>query len=229
MSNLTVVLLYGMGILVASVTTLDGPYYYSNWSKEHTLFTSVSSLQLFIAALAAVGCLQIARYHQRNRTCGVRRPWMWLPISIAFAFASGDEILCLHERMGNSLNNSVSWFDRLYYRCSDDIFLLLYGIGAVVFTLFFMRELRLAPRASRYYVAGLAALIFASLMDYLPWRTFGAGFPVGTEELAEYFAGISFSISFILYAIYMSRLALVDWLESITVSRPKALSVWRNP
>lgn len=210
----SVVVLFSIGILLAVVTGVRGPTYYYNWGLEGHLFTFASSLQYFVAAEIAFICFWIARSLRGSNAGGVHRPWLWLPISFGFALAACDEMLCWHERLLPRFGYANPWFRQLALGQSDNLFVIGISVVALIFTIFFLRELVPVRRAVAYYGIGLFLLILAGAIDYLPRPMLQQRLPLGTEELAEYFSGTTFSIAFLYYALDRFRLVLLGALVS---------------
>lgn len=208
--------LYGAGIFLAFVTSFKGPYYYSNWGAEHTLFTSGSSMQFIIAGIVALVCFSIARHHGKRGTGGVLRPWVWLVVAGGFFYAAVDELGCVHERAGEILDSALPWFSKMYVNSNDDVFVITYGILALFASVLVLREMRPFRKSVYFYIVGMFLLLLAGLMDYVPESIIRRASLQGVEDLAEYFAGTSFSASFLLYGLDRTRLALMDWLVSLT-------------
>lgn len=223
LGKVAVITLYGAGILLVIVTAFRGEHYYTTWNDENNSFTYGSSLHYFVAALAAYTCFIIADYHRRNGTGMVRHPWLWLAVSAGFTFAAFDEMLSFHERLGSALDKS-SWYHHLYFTYSDDVFVMGYGIIALLFTVVFVRELWPVRQAVRYYTAGVFLLLFAGAIDYLPYNLATDLLPGGVEELAELFAGTSFAAAFVIWGLDRSRLALEEWLSSRMFREPVSSS-----
>jgi hypothetical protein len=199
--------LYVAGVIVAILTALQGPHYYTKWGAEHSVFTYASSIQYLLAAVLALVCFRISLYIRRNGilTC---RPWLWLPVAAGFLFAALDEQFYLHERVGATVEEGGGPLNALYFNHFDDLFMVTYAIGALVFSYFLLREMRPSKTAVRFYIAGVCLLVFAAAQDFFPKHITRPIVPRGVEELSEYFAGVSFVVAFLAYSVKCCQLAL---------------------
>ena len=100
-----VLVLIELGLVGCSYLPLpwEAPRRWVNLNAEGTFASWFSSMQLSMLALAAASCAW------RDARQGLQGAWRgWLPLMAAFLYISVDEIVQLHEALGNWIGHRVS-------------------------------------------------------------------------------------------------------------------------
>lgn len=207
--NTAAILLYAAAVLAMILAGFRGHPYSTGGVSQHRILSLSQSLQHFMAALLAFICFWIAGYHKRNGSGGARRPWLWMVLFTGFIYAAYDKSLNVHEKLRPILTER---FPSLAF--AHDVLITFYAVAAIVFTVFFIAELRPVPRAARFYVTAMGLFIFAAAVDYVQMDlTSGTlAFTISgiVEETSQYLAGTTFALAFLFYALDRSWLALAQ-------------------
>lgn len=198
--RLVILCLFLGAVLFVLFEALRGHHFWSKIKGEGNLWNYGSSLQYFMAAELALLNGVLLGYYQALLGQG-RRAWSWLPwaaAGLAFAFFACDEMLEVHEKVGLALERSVPGLSAVYSGHADNLIFLGYAVGAIVFSVVFLRAISAQREAGRYFIAGLGMIAAASLLDVLPRQLYVGHLPFReTEELLELFAGFAFTAAFI--------------------------------
>jgi len=200
--------------------TLRGAKFWNKVKGEGNLWNFGSSLLYFMAGeLALLNAWLITR---RDRTSGKAWGWMpWAAAGIAFAYFACDEMLVIHEKLGLRIEESVPIMHRLFAGHVDGLITATYGLGAILFSIGFLRGKLGNAVAGRYFLAGMAMIISAQTLDFLPKDLYIGYLPFReTEELLEVFAGWGFIAAFASSAAFLMTRMLHE--EPVEVKRDVA-------
>lgn len=174
-------------------------------SGENNVPTWFAATQLLIAAVLS---LWIAETHRR---CAMPFVWRWTLLSYCLAFVAVDEILELHEQLGQWVHDRFDTSGLLLFG-----WVLPYGIAAVVFALCYFRFwLELPGRVRRLFVVAAVFLVggaigFESLGGLVvTHHGFGLGLHV-VSFLEECFEKLGAAILIYALLVYVQNLVGED-------------------
>ena len=145
--------------VILAATLGETPDRYFGEEKFMTYF-SFFQLQIIYGLSIAIFIVRINSQGIKNW----KMPLTWLIIAIAFIYFSLDEVKMIHEGIDRGIHKSLKipvtgLTDRI-----DDIIVLFYGLGGLLFLYLFRQELRIYKKAHPFIIT---AFIFMFLMVFL--------------------------------------------------------------
>lgn len=178
------------------VEYIEGLHYIEG---EWNTWTYISSLMYFVAGMLSILTAILVGYYGRIDEPKQTRRWViWAMVGIAFIFFTCDEALTIHESLGAMVDRSLPWVKHIYPGHFDNVIILMYVVGALVYARTLMEELRRSPKARSYFILGFILIGSAALTDLAPKVLVIRYLPFAeSEELFEMYAGFAFAASFI--------------------------------
>jgi len=193
-------------------TTIDKR---SMWVEDHAV-AYLQSIALFLIVLTCFIQYYLIKNYLPDKEDKPKLSLFWFLQGLAFTYASIDERFEVHERLGDKINawwlsRTGNPFEEMFKtHAADDLFIVLFGLGALIFALIFVKVLwreyiQQGCIAPYFFFLGIGTLMLAGYFD--GW---GSTFPQ-IEEAAELTAETSFFLA--------SSISLIELNERYRIIR----------
>ncbi len=158
------------------------PVWWIRFMGEHNMWTRGTALELLASSGVCALIYSLCHFQAANGRMPVLRPYLWLVMSVGFAYLAMDELFMIHENT-----------ERLLH-VSDAFAVLAYMLVALALGRLLLADLRKAPRALAFFALAIVCTAMSLAIDAV---THVRGPMMAYEEIFEIFGVYFFLASFI--------------------------------
>jgi len=141
--------------------------------------------------LQSVQLLLVSFFAYKNFEFNKRKiKTFWILVCLAFLFAAIDELVRVHERIGDMLNNTI--IDKFYPYPLDSFVLIVYSFIALVFLLYYFKPFYMRYKQNKWLYLLVLALVIHTYSVFADVVSFSC-----SEEYAEAFASLFYFLAFL--------------------------------
>lgn len=210
-------LIIGAFILLSVFAAVEALRGHQHWNHvvggAYSLWNYISSLVYFTSGLLSLGCGILVHYLNKLDTRHKpSRSWKALIAAGAgFVFFATDKALALHVKLGVLLVNSVSWLNHMQPSKVDGIISVCYGLGAIAFSVPFIREKYLNRQTKTYFLWGFILMAIAFVMDATEDHPIiNPATREGIQQIIKLGAGWAFAAAFLTFASYLLIIIITE-------------------
>jgi hypothetical protein len=179
-------------VVFVTVEALRGAHYWNKVKGPYCLFEYGSSLDYFVAGEFALVNAALVYYYGKisNRAHNFRTWAPWLMVGLSGVYFAADEFLCIHKKLGASIEHTSTGLLRFFPAGGDTVVTATYVAAAAVCMLIFFNRMMVDRTARTYAFVGMGLLGVLATLDIVPKNLWIGYMPFReTKELVELSVG----------------------------------------